>query len=337
MKRLWILLLLPFLIGAAPSRLNTYTTGTTIEAADVTGNEDAIFDYLTAGVDTYKALSISNAEISTTAAIAETKLSLGTITQAITFTGNNTFAGTTIADLGTVTTVILTSADINGGTIDGVTIGGASAPTVTNLGTVTTADIDGGTLDGVNIGTTTATGELIVNDASDDANGLGAQGTSGQFLQSAGAGANPTWADDNDSSNVLFQKTATTDTCRSIDDTNLSVDGAGTLCRYIAHGTTTNVNVWSSKFKKTAGIDTVTIYVELWGDGSTNTTSGFTIDALAEKEISSTGNSSTVTWYTDTIDVSSLSDGTVYDVTVDIKCTVGSQNCAMGNIIAFGS
>ena len=55
------------------------------------------------------------------------------------------------------------------------------------------ADIDGGTLDGVQIGGTTATGEIIVNDASDDANGLGAQGNSGQFLTSAGAGANPTW------------------------------------------------------------------------------------------------------------------------------------------------
>ena len=54
-----------------------------------------------------------------------------------------------------------------------------------------TADINGGTLDGVQIGGTTATGELLVNDASDDADGLGSQGTSGQFLISQGAGANP--------------------------------------------------------------------------------------------------------------------------------------------------
>ena len=59
--------------------------------------------------------------------------------------------------------------------------------------TIATADINGGAMDGVNIGTTTATGELIVNDASDDANGLGAQGNSGQVLTSAGAGANPTF------------------------------------------------------------------------------------------------------------------------------------------------
>jgi len=66
-----------------------------------------------------------------------------------------------------------------------------------------TADINGGTMDGVQVGGTTATGELLVNDASDDADGLGSQGTSGQFLKSAGAGANPTWG------NVLVLTSAT--------------------------------------------------------------------------------------------------------------------------------
>ena len=63
-----------------------------------------------------------------------------TLDAAVTVTG-------TWTDLGTVTT-----ADVNGGTIDGVTIGAAAAPTVTNLGTVTTMDVNGGTLDAVIIG-----------------------------------------------------------------------------------------------------------------------------------------------------------------------------------------
>ena len=46
------------------------------------------------------------------------------------------------------------SLDINGGTIDGVTIGATVAPTVTNLGSVATADINGGTIDGTVIGST---------------------------------------------------------------------------------------------------------------------------------------------------------------------------------------
>jgi hypothetical protein len=52
----------------------------------------------------------------------------------ITVSKNSTFAGTTIADLGVVTTV-----DINGGTIDGVTIGGASAGAITGT-TITGSD-----------------------------------------------------------------------------------------------------------------------------------------------------------------------------------------------------
>ena len=83
----------------------------------------------------------------------------------------------------------LTNVNIDSGAIDGVTLGGASAVTITDM------DCNGGTLDGVQIGGTTATGELIVNNASDDADGLGSQGTSGQVLTSAGAGANPTFSD----------------------------------------------------------------------------------------------------------------------------------------------
>lgn len=154
-KRL-ILLFIPFLIAAAPTRLNTYTPGTTIESSKVTENEDAIFNYLQAGVDVYADNTIVNADINSSASIDDTKLNLSTIAQdvtlngSLTVAGNSTFTGTTIADLGTVTT-----ADINGGTIDGVTIGASSAPTVTNLGVVTTADINGGTLDSVAIGATT--------------------------------------------------------------------------------------------------------------------------------------------------------------------------------------
>jgi hypothetical protein len=73
--------------------------------------------------------------------------------------------GSTISNLGTVTTV-----DLNGGTIDGVTIGATTAgaitatnltgtgtinfngATVSDLGSVTTVDLNGGTIDGTAIG-----------------------------------------------------------------------------------------------------------------------------------------------------------------------------------------
>jgi hypothetical protein len=132
MKRYLILLLIPFLMGAAPSRLHTYTTGTTIESSKVTANEDAIFNYLTAGVDTYADDSLVNADVNSSAGISDEKLDLATIAQAITFNGtstfsgastfsaNVTFAGQTIADLGTVTTGVFTGVDITSGTVDGI-------------------------------------------------------------------------------------------------------------------------------------------------------------------------------------------------------------------------
>lgn len=174
MKRLPYILL--FLLvcrltyAAAPSRTKTYTAGETILSSDVTENEDNIYNYLQAGVDTYAALSINNADVSASANIQSDKLNLtsivqgvaitssgsltnaGTMTQsgnatlsgtvgisgALTVTGNSTFAGTTIADLGTVTTGVMTAIEIQSGSIDNVEIGGDTSGSI--VGTTIKAD-----------------------------------------------------------------------------------------------------------------------------------------------------------------------------------------------------
>jgi hypothetical protein len=90
-----------------------------------------------------------------------------------TISANDGTSSATIADSTGVMTIpssVLTTTDINGGTVDGVTIGGASAgaatftnvtasgtvnltgATVSNGGSVTTIDINGGTIDGTTIG-----------------------------------------------------------------------------------------------------------------------------------------------------------------------------------------
>ena len=74
----------------------------------------------------------------------------------------------TVTDLGSVATC-----DINGGTIDGVTIGGAVAPTVTNI------DINGGTVDGVTIGTNSACTELQVDNINVNGNAITSTDTNG--------------------------------------------------------------------------------------------------------------------------------------------------------------
>ena len=207
MKKLLILfLLLPSICyAAAPTRVATYTTGTVISSADVTANEDAIFNYVQAGVDTYSPLSIENVDIDATANIQSDKLNLTSIAQGVKITssgsftnqGSSTFAGTTIADLGTVTTAAFTAiTDLGNVTTTGTFgLGGKLTAGASEI-EGSAFDINGGTMDAVQVDGATATGMLYTNDASDDLSQLAAQGTSGQFLQSAGAGANPTFADE---------------------------------------------------------------------------------------------------------------------------------------------
>jgi len=207
---LWIYIL-PFAYAAPPSRVSTYTSGTTIKSADVTGNEDAMFTYLQAGVDTIKDNTIVNADVNSSAAIGASKLNLTTVTQNVAHSGTLTQSGsasfTTITDLGTVTT-----ADINAGTWQGTIDGNwtAASQTCADLGTVTTTDINGGTMDGVQVDGETATGMLFSNDASDYLSGLGTQGFTGQFLKSAGPGVQPDW--DFPGVRLLSKTTLSTDT-----------------------------------------------------------------------------------------------------------------------------
>lgn len=101
-----------------------------------------------------------------TASDARTNLGLGTGDSptfgGLTVTGATTFSGATIADLGTVTT-----ADINGGTIDGTIIGGSSAAAITGTTITSTSDItldNSGTL---SLGNTTGKRLILFNNAND--------------------------------------------------------------------------------------------------------------------------------------------------------------------------
>lgn len=105
--------------GAAPTRVATYTSGAVISNTDVTSNEDAIFTYLQGGVDvikdntivaadiqdsavtTSKILdgTIANADISSSAAIAYSKLDLST-----SITGSDLASDIAITTTGTTTT-----------------------------------------------------------------------------------------------------------------------------------------------------------------------------------------------------------------------------------------
>lgn len=53
-KYLW-LLFIPFLIAAAPTKVNNFSSQTTIRSAEVNTNFDDLYEYLSTGVDTIRA------------------------------------------------------------------------------------------------------------------------------------------------------------------------------------------------------------------------------------------------------------------------------------------
>jgi len=178
------------------------TLAETLSNGNTTGGTNLV---VTAG-DTLSANTVSE----TTSASGVTVDSLLIKDGGITAAGTSTFAGQTITNLGAVTT-----ADINGGTIDGATIGGSSAGagTFTNL-TATSADINGGTIDGATIGGSSAGAGTFTNltATSADING----GTiDGATIGGSSAGAG-----------TFTTLTATTLTAASADINGGTIDGA---------------------------------------------------------------------------------------------------------------
>jgi len=102
MKLTHLFLILALLSYAgAPSRPNTFSAGTTIDSDEVNDDLNTLYNYLSAGVDSFEDFSIVNADISASADIIASKLNLTTIAQNITNTG--TFSNTgNVSIVGTV-------------------------------------------------------------------------------------------------------------------------------------------------------------------------------------------------------------------------------------------
>jgi hypothetical protein len=122
------------LYAAPPSRTYTYTTGEIIDPAKVTQNEDNIYNYLTIGVDTFRDGTIVDADLSNTAAISYSKLSL-----------NNSIVN---ADISTSAAIVysklslgssLLTGDIKDGEIVNADINASAAIVDTKLAQITTA------------------------------------------------------------------------------------------------------------------------------------------------------------------------------------------------------
>lgn len=175
-----------------------------------------------------------------------------------------------------------------------------------------------------------------------------AKGTSGYYLK---IGANdPEWAAVSATgySNVIFEWHS----CEYYNDGSGSADSGLVRSSSLTDGSTTSglyefvrnnrVNEYNtfftSKFTKISGISTVTVYAKIWtstADPSYTSYCKVLIDSNYV-EVSRT-NSSTPAYATaGTIDVSGLTNGTTYDIVIQIKATAGTYAC-MNSIVLIGS
>ena len=100
------------------------------------------------------------------------------------------------------------------------------------------------------------------------------------------------------------------------------------------------VTVITTRFKKISGVNTLTFYVALVsrnGGGTTQARLTLNSGAVVSGNAASSAGAGVINWVSTTVDVSGLSNGTVYDMTIDVYSdgTAGIGS-AVGGII-FGS
>ena len=167
---------------------------TTFNDNDITNVGDIALDTISADGTTINVTmddNVSGAFEIKEGANSYIKVDTTNTSELITFGQNSTFAGTTISDLGTVTT-----ADIDGGTIDDVTFtnGSIEGATIGTTTAITDLRVDNIQVDGNTISSTDANGNINITPNGDGAvviDGLSfpiADGTDGQILKTDGSG-----------------------------------------------------------------------------------------------------------------------------------------------------
>lgn len=133
MKKILIIILLFItsnVYAAAPTRTYNYVASTTIDPTQVNTNENSLYTYLQNGVDTFAALSITNAAVSNSAAIAYTKLNL---TGSIVNSDINGSAGIVDSKLATISTAGKVNTSALTGTVATTNLGTGIASSTTVL------------------------------------------------------------------------------------------------------------------------------------------------------------------------------------------------------------
>jgi hypothetical protein len=105
---------------------------------------------------------------------------------------------------------------------------------------------------------------------------------------------------------------------------------------FMASGAATTRNILPGRFLKTAKKNTITIHALLWSaSADANKEAILTVNVGGQSNTVKSVTSTTPTWVTTAeIDVSSLTDGTVYDITISLHNeTANSAACCAGIIL----
>jgi hypothetical protein len=201
-------------------------------------------------------------------------------------------------------------------------------PTQKAVKTYVDAEIDGQGLSDDSLGTSTR-GDILYYGESGWVKL--AKGTNGQYLT---IGANdPAWTILPNKLGVAFSWSGSL--LGKFNVGGITYSAYGTDYAYVGTISQSYDTVYNTKYRKVSGVNTIIVYVAITGNTDGNHCK-VTIGNATALELSSGGIDNVFTWKNGTIDVSGLSDGTVYDVTVQLK---GYQNrtAKMAELIGFGS
>lgn len=101
----------------------------------------------------------------------------------------------------------------------------------------------------------------------------------------------------------------------------------------------TYFDIWSTKWTKISGVNTVTIHCRIWGSdgGAGNNVNLKATIGAATNNVNGSDAANTPEWKSFTVDVSGLVNGTVYDVTIALKHNQASDYAFCGDVFGLGS
>ncbi|MCK9370603.1 hypothetical protein M0R04_11895 [Candidatus Dojkabacteria bacterium] len=107
---------------------------------------------------------------------------------------------------------------------------------------------------------------------------------------------------------------------------------------YIVGSTTSYVTVLTGKFTKISGISTITVFARLWSQNVASDQEALcNINVGGQTLVLQTTESITPTWLSGTIDVSSLTNTTTYDITIQLKNETNPTRSCLSAITLIGS